>query len=80
MRTQYRMKQNVFNRFHILHIRSLSELYIYIMLLHPMQIEETGETVVWTDCLSFDDSQCIQIKKQISIEGRHCGIIFLRGF
>jgi len=50
------------------------------MLLHPMQIEETGETVVWTDCLSFDDSQCIQIKKQISIEGRHCGIIFLRGF
>jgi len=44
-------------------------------------IEETGETRVRTDCLNFDVSLCIQIKKQISISGRRhwdyifCGIL-----
>jgi len=40
------------------------------MLLSLMPLEETGETRVRTDCLNFDDSLCIQIKKQISIRGR----------
>jgi len=30
-----------------------------------MPTEETGETKVRTDCLNFDVSLCIQIKKQI---------------
>jgi len=42
-----------------------------------MPIEETGERSVRTDCLNFDVSLCIQIKKQISIGGRRHGNIFL---
>jgi len=43
-----------------------------------MSIEETGETRVRTDCLNFDVSLCIQIEKQISIEGkRHWDYIFV---
>jgi len=38
----YRMKQNVFNRFHIL-IKNIVGV-IYIMLLSLVPIEETGET------------------------------------
>ena len=51
------------------------------MLLSLMPIEETRETRVRTDCLNFNVSQCIQIKKQISIKGRKhwdytfCGIL-----
>jgi len=43
--------------------------------------EETGETRIRTDCLNFDVSLCIQIKKQISVKGRKhwdytfCGIL-----
>jgi len=46
-----------------------------------MPTEETGETRVRTDCLNFDVSPCIQLKKQISIRGRRhwdytfCGIL-----
>jgi len=50
------------------HLRPLSVLYI--MLLSSMLIEATGETKVRTDCLNFDVSLYIQIKKQISIRGR----------
>jgi len=44
-----------------------------------MPIEETGETTVMTDCLNFDVSLCIQIKKkQISIKRRrHWEYIFV---
>jgi len=42
-----------------------------------MQTEETGETRVRTDCLNFDVSLWIQIKKQISIRGsKHWDYIF----
>ena len=57
------------------HIRSLSGLYIILLSLMP--IEETDSTRVRTDCLHFDVSLCIQIKKQISIRGRsHWNCIF----
>jgi len=43
-----------------------------------MPVEETGETRVGNDCLDFDVSLCIQIKKQISIRGRrHWDYIFV---
>jgi len=43
-----------------------------------MPIEETGETRVRTDCLNFDVSLRIQIKKTISIRGRrHWDYIFV---
>jgi len=43
-----------------------------------MPLEETGETRVRTDCLNFDFSLCIQIKKQTSIRGRrHWDYIFV---
>jgi len=43
-----------------------------------MSIEETGETRVRTDCLNFDVSPCIQIKKQTSVRGRrHREYIFV---
>jgi len=45
------------------------------MLLPLMPIEETGETRVRTDCLNFDVSLCIQIKKQNSIRA-----VFLKLF
>jgi len=35
-----------------------------------MLLEEAGETRVKTDCLNFDVSLCIKIKKQILIRGR----------
>jgi len=46
-----------------------------------MPIEESGERRVRTDCLNIDVSQCIQIKKLISVRGRRhweyifCGIL-----
>jgi len=40
------------------------------MLLSLTPIEETVETSAITDCLNFDVSQCIHIKKQLSIIGR----------
>jgi len=43
-----------------------------------MPLEETGETRIKIDCLNFDFSLCIQIKKQISIKGRrHWNYIFV---
>jgi len=48
------------------HIRSLSGLYIYLILLSLMPTEGTGETSVRTDCSNFDVSQCIQIKKKFN--------------
>jgi len=50
---------------------------VYIMLLSLTPIEETGETRVRTDCLNFNGSQCIQIKKQFQLEEEGTGIIFL---
>jgi len=42
-----------------------------------MPLEETGEPRVKTDCLNFDFSLCIQIKKKNSIRGRrHWDYIF----
>jgi len=40
-----------------------------------MPLEETGETRVRIDCLNFDPSLCIQIKKHNS--RRHWDYIFL---
>jgi len=77
----YRMKQNMFNWFHILiwdHCRVL-----YIMWLPLMPTEETGETRVRTDCFNFYVSLCIQIKQQILFRGRRhwdnifCGFLDL---
>jgi len=60
------------------HKISLSGPLTYIILLSAMPTEETGETKVRTDCLNFDVSLCIQIKKQISIRGRrHYHYIFV---
>ena len=57
------------------YIRTL--LGLYTILLSLMPIDETSETRVKTDCLNFDVSLCIQIKKQISIRGRrHWDYIF----
>jgi len=70
------MKQNVFNRFHFIVITGFISSHkiivevIYIILLFVMPVEETGETRVKTDCLNFNVSLCIQIKKQLSIRGR----------
>jgi len=50
----------------------------YVMLLPVMSIEETNKTRVRTDCLNFDVSVCIRIKKQNSIRGRHWDYIFVR--
>ena len=48
------------------------------MLFSLMPTEETGGRVR-TDCLNFDVSLCIQIKKQISVRGRsHWNYIFCR--
>jgi len=58
------------------YIRTL--LGMYTILLSLMPIDETSETRVKTDCLNFDVSLCIQIKKQISIRGRrHWDYIFV---
>jgi len=51
----YRIKQNVFNRLHILNKVIVG--VICIMLLSLTTTEETGETKVRTDCLNFDFSQ-----------------------
>jgi len=50
------------------YIRSLCGLCIYCNIIAcPMPTEETGETKVRTDCLNFNVSLFIQIKKQYSI-------------
>jgi len=59
-------------------IRSFSVLYNVMSL---MPTEETRRSRVRIECLNFDVSLCIQIKKQISIRGRRhwdynvCGIL-----
>jgi len=45
-----------------------------------MPIEETGETRDRTDCLNFDVSLCIQIKKKISVIERSHWTYVLVGF
>jgi len=43
-----------------------------------MPTEETGVTRVGTNCLNFNVSPCIKIKKQISFRGkRHWDYIFV---
>ena len=70
-----RIKQNVFNRFHIL--CKIIVMVMYIMLLSLMPVEETGQTRV-----SSFKFRCFSIhkKKKFQLEEEGNGIIFLWGF
>jgi len=64
------------------HIRSLSGFtYSFIVCNDMKKLMKQGLGLVFrTDCLNFDISPCIEIKKQISIRGEGIWNIFLWDF
>ena len=80
----YRMKPNVFSRFHFIVITGFISTYIqdhcrgiYVILLCVMSIEVTGETRVRTDCLNFDVFLCIAYKLKDKFQLGEEGISYI---